>query len=94
MTQVQVSMIGTGYVGLTNAVALAYLGHHVTCVDVDAKVPCCTPTRPPARRLNPASDACKSVIISERSDLCMSEYSAEVCRCSGTACRASAGAMN
>jgi len=38
MTQVQVSMIGTGYVGLTNAVALAYLGHHVTCVDVDAKV--------------------------------------------------------
>src|SRR5882672_1425679 len=36
MTQVQVSMIGTGYVGLTNAVALAYLGHHVTCVDVDA----------------------------------------------------------
>jgi UDPglucose 6-dehydrogenase len=35
----QVSIIGTGYVGLTNAVALAYLGHRVTCVDVDeAKV--------------------------------------------------------
>jgi UDPglucose 6-dehydrogenase len=35
----QVAVIGTGYVGLTNAVALSYLGHRVVCVDVDqAKV--------------------------------------------------------
>lgn len=30
-----VAIIGTGYVGLTTAVALAYLGHSVTCVDID-----------------------------------------------------------
>jgi UDPglucose 6-dehydrogenase len=35
----KVSIIGTGYVGLTTGVALAYLGHQVTCVDIDeAKV--------------------------------------------------------
>lgn len=28
-----VTIIGTGYVGLTTGVALGYLGHHVTCVD-------------------------------------------------------------
>lgn len=28
-----VTVVGTGYVGLTTAVALAYLGHTVTCVD-------------------------------------------------------------
>lgn len=31
-----VSVIGTGYVGLTTGVSLAFLGHRVTCVDVDA----------------------------------------------------------
>ncbi len=30
-----VTIIGTGYVGLTTGVALAYLGNKVTCVDVD-----------------------------------------------------------
>ncbi len=35
MRQLQVAVIGTGYVGLTNAVALAYVGCKVTCVDVD-----------------------------------------------------------
>ncbi len=32
----QVAIIGTGYVGLTTGVALAFLGHDVTCLDVDA----------------------------------------------------------
>jgi len=31
----KVSVIGTGYVGLTTAVALAYIGHEVTAVDKD-----------------------------------------------------------
>jgi UDPglucose 6-dehydrogenase len=39
MRDLHVAVIGTGYVGLTNAVALAYLGYRVACVDVDeAKV--------------------------------------------------------
>jgi UDPglucose 6-dehydrogenase len=28
---------GTGYVGLTTSAALAYLGHHVTCLDIDPR---------------------------------------------------------
>lgn len=32
----RVAIIGTGYVGLTTGVCLAYVGHRVTCVDVDA----------------------------------------------------------
>ncbi len=32
----KVAIIGTGYVGLTTGVALAFLGHDVTCLDVDA----------------------------------------------------------
>src|ERR1700737_2718781 len=32
----KVSIIGTGYVGLTTGVCLAYLGHQVTCIDADA----------------------------------------------------------
>src|SRR5947209_8474795 len=35
----KVCVIGTGYVGLTTGVCLAFLGHDVTCVDIDeAKV--------------------------------------------------------
>jgi len=33
---VKVSIIGTGYVGLTTGVCLAWLGHEVTCLDTDA----------------------------------------------------------
>jgi UDPglucose 6-dehydrogenase len=33
-----VTIIGTGYVGLTTGLALAYLGHDVTCVDVKPDV--------------------------------------------------------
>ncbi len=32
----RVAVIGTGYVGITTGVTLAYVGHEVTCVDVDA----------------------------------------------------------
>jgi UDPglucose 6-dehydrogenase len=32
----QVTVIGTGYVGAVTGVCLSYLGHRVTCVDVDA----------------------------------------------------------
>jgi len=33
-----VTIIGTGYVGLTTGLALSYLGHEVTCVDVKSDV--------------------------------------------------------
>jgi UDPglucose 6-dehydrogenase len=33
----KVSIIGTGYVGLTTGVCLAYLGHKVSCIDSDQK---------------------------------------------------------
>jgi UDPglucose 6-dehydrogenase len=32
---VNICVVGTGYVGLTTGVCLAYLGHRVTCLDVD-----------------------------------------------------------
>ncbi|RPJ78661.1 MAG: hypothetical protein EHM13_14335, partial [Acidobacteria bacterium] len=31
----KIALIGTGYVGLTTGVTLAFLGHEVTCLDVD-----------------------------------------------------------
>ena len=31
-----IALIGTGYVGLTTGVALAFMGHETTCLDVDA----------------------------------------------------------
>jgi UDPglucose 6-dehydrogenase len=31
-------VIGTGYVGLTTGLALAYLGHKVSCVDKDPEI--------------------------------------------------------
>ena len=31
----RVAVIGSGYVGLTTGVCLAYLGHDVTCADID-----------------------------------------------------------
>ncbi len=33
----KVTIIGTGYVGISTAVCLAYIGHDVVCVDTDAK---------------------------------------------------------
>jgi UDPglucose 6-dehydrogenase len=33
----KVTIVGTGYVGLTTGVTLAYLGHQVTCLDLDSK---------------------------------------------------------
>ncbi|MCX6038173.1 MAG: UDP-glucose/GDP-mannose dehydrogenase family protein [Chloroflexi bacterium] len=33
----RVLVVGTGYVGLTTGVALAYLGHQVVCLDIDEK---------------------------------------------------------
>jgi len=31
----KVCVVGTGYVGLTTGVSLAFLGHDVTCVEID-----------------------------------------------------------
>jgi UDPglucose 6-dehydrogenase len=33
----RIAVIGTGYVGTVTGACLAYLGHHVTCVDTDAR---------------------------------------------------------
>src|SRR5258708_15679253 len=35
--RMNVAIIGTGYVGLTTGVCLAFLGHSVCCLDVDEK---------------------------------------------------------
>ncbi|GIW26059.1 UDP-glucose/GDP-mannose dehydrogenase family protein [Meiothermus sp.] len=35
MRAMKVTVIGTGYVGITTGVTLAYIGHEVTCVDID-----------------------------------------------------------
>ena len=32
----KISVIGTGYVGLVSATCLAFLGHDLTCVDIDS----------------------------------------------------------
>ena len=34
----KVTVFGTGYVGLTQAVCLAQVGHSVLCMDVDAEL--------------------------------------------------------
>lgn len=36
-SQHRISVVGTGYVGLTTGACLARLGHRVTCVDIDAE---------------------------------------------------------
>ncbi|MFY9115294.1 MAG: UDP-glucose/GDP-mannose dehydrogenase family protein [Dethiobacteria bacterium] len=36
--KLKVAIIGTGYVGLTTGLALAYLGHKVTCVDQNVQI--------------------------------------------------------
>jgi len=36
VVSLEVSVFGTGYVGLVQAVALADAGHHVVCVDLDS----------------------------------------------------------
>ena len=35
--EVKIAVAGTGYVGLVTGVALANIGHNVTCVDIDEK---------------------------------------------------------
>jgi len=37
MDFMRIAIIGAGYVGLTTGAALAYLGHHVTCVEKDGR---------------------------------------------------------
>src|SRR5882757_2017102 len=37
LTKLNVAIIGTGYVGLTTGVCLAFLGHKVVCVDAELK---------------------------------------------------------
>jgi len=36
--KLKIMIVGTGYVGLTTGMALAYLGHRVTCVDKDTAI--------------------------------------------------------
>lgn len=36
--ELRVVIVGTGYVGLTTGVCLAYIGHRVTCVDVNQEI--------------------------------------------------------
>src|SRR5690606_33140579 len=31
----QIAVVGTGYVGLVTGVCLSDIGHHVTCIDID-----------------------------------------------------------
>jgi len=37
MKAMKVAVIGSGYVGITTGVTMAYIGHQVTCVDVDPR---------------------------------------------------------
>ena len=36
--EMKVAIVGTGYVGLTTGLALAYLGHEVSCVDKNTQI--------------------------------------------------------
>ena len=35
MTEMNITVIGTGYVGLSTGICLSEIGHHVICIDVD-----------------------------------------------------------
>lgn len=37
MSERNVTIVGTGYVGLTSGACLAHLGSHVTCYDIDPR---------------------------------------------------------
>jgi UDPglucose 6-dehydrogenase len=68
-----VAVIGTGYVGLTTGVALAHLGHQVTCVDTDeAKLEALRAGRIPI--FEPFLEA---VLASSRTHLCFTSTYAD-----------------
>ncbi len=58
----QVTIIGSGYVGLTTGVCLSYLGHHVTCLDADPdKIKMLESGRVPIYREAPANEIAENL---------------------------------